>query len=63
MNSVLDGTTTKSMIGKNVRTQAYMQEYFFEHFKHEDHSCSVENVFIAFMDTKDARDPKTRENY
>ena len=63
MNSVLDGTTTKSMIGKNVRTQAYMQEYFFEQFKPEGHNYSVGNVFIAFMDATDAKDSKTRENY
>ena len=43
---------------KNVRTQAYMQEYFFEQFKPEGHNYSVGNVFIAFMDATDAKDSK-----
>ena len=40
-----------------------MQEYFFEHFKNEDHSGFLGNFSITLIDKADGKDPKRRENY
>ena len=63
MNSVVDGTITKTMIGKNARNEACMESHLLEHFKDEGHSGFPENVSIAIIDKADDKYPKKTESY
>ena len=64
MNSDLDGTMTKAMIGKKARNEACTQEeHFFEHFKSKGHSGFHGNVSITLIDKPDGKDPKRRKHY
>ena len=63
MNSDLDGTITKLVVGKMHGIKHVCKSICLSIFKKKGYGSFLGNVFIALIDKTDGNDPKRRENY